>query len=756
MLRQRSSTRRSDAVKLTLTAIPVRFSTDHVVGGSLPYESREQLDDLRSRYSATHVFHRAGNSVLAVPLTEDVEPLGVAAQLRLNERGLNSRLVREALGRHFSTLRYTMRHRGHSIQLSASSRDMIAKLVSDSSRSRLGGLSLHPVYEFDVRLLHPRDKDPLCVVTLNARVRASISLTVEDLLRKGINLDGRYVASADDGRLLGRVASIQRSTISLEDSRNLDSVEASECVLEPRVENLLMCLSHISGVDEGSLRSRFNQASFGVTGALGKKEFVDRFSKHLESEGEFTAANGVTFQFGDVVHAGEDAGFPVTKLPQPEFVFHPTGNKTHRWHDGGLNLYGPFDFEFFSKKDPRIAVVTPRAYQGRVEGFLRNLKDGILNSSRFKKGFVQKYRLNDCLFDIHPFDEGGNSARSYREACLSAINGGPYDLAIVVTREEFHSFSATNNPYLVTKAALMSQGVPVQEIQIETIEGKGQEFILNNVALACYGKLGGIPYTILAPSQMPHELIIGLDSLQIGEGRLSPRSRVVGITTIFSSDGNYLLSNVAKEVAYEEYIEELKESLATSIGEISRRNAWQQGDKLRLVFHVFKPLKDSEAQAVKSFVKSLVDYNVEFAFLTLSYDHPLTILDEGEEASYGNGSSGPKGKLVPDRGWAVRTGGRELLVALTGPSQLKTQYQGCPSPVLIKLHRESTFNDLTYLGQQVYKFTFLSWRSFSPGALPVTTAYSQFIGRLLGQLSGLPNWNPDMLATHLRTSRWFL
>ena len=276
------------------------------------------------------------------------------------------------------------------------------------------------------------------------------------------------------------------------------------------------------------------------------------------------------------------------------------------------------------------------------------------------------------------------------------------------------------------------------------------------MALACYGKLGGIPYTILAPSQMPHELIIGLDSLQIGEGRLSPRSRVVGITTIFSSDGNYLLSNVAKEVAYEEYIEELKESLATSIGEISRRNAWQQGDKLRLVFHVFKPLKDSEAQAVKSFVKSLVDYNVEFAFLTLSYDHPLTILDEGEEASYGNGSSGPKGKLVPDRGWAVRTGGRELLVALTGPSQLKTQYQGCPSPVLIKLHRESTFNDLTYLGQQVYKFTFLSWRSFSPGALPVTTAYSQFIGRLLGQLSGLPNWNPDMLATHLRTSRWFL
>ena len=106
------------------------------------------------------------------------------------------------------------------------------------------------------------------------------------------------------------------------------------------------------------------------------------------------------------------------------------------------------------------------------------------------------------------------------------MSGGRYDLAIVITREEFHSFSATTNPYLVTKAALMSQGVPVQEIQIETMESTGRQYILNNVALACYGKLGGIPYTILASRQVAHELIIGLDSLQLGEGRLSARSRV--------------------------------------------------------------------------------------------------------------------------------------------------------------------------------------------------------------------------------------
>ena len=55
---------------------------------------------------------------------------------------------------------------------------------------------------------------------------------------------------------------------------------------------------HISGADEGRLRSRFEQARFEVTGAQGKKEFVDRFTRHLESKGEFVAANCVTFQFG--------------------------------------------------------------------------------------------------------------------------------------------------------------------------------------------------------------------------------------------------------------------------------------------------------------------------------------------------------------------------------------------------------------------------------------------------------------------------
>ena len=140
MQRQRPSRHRSDPVKLTLTALPVRFKSDHVVGGELPYEGREQLDGLRSRYSATHVFHRTGNSVLTVPLTEDAEALGETTRLKLNEHALGCRLVRESLVRYFATLPYVMKRRRSSIVLLATSRDMIAGLLAKAPRSGLEGL----------------------------------------------------------------------------------------------------------------------------------------------------------------------------------------------------------------------------------------------------------------------------------------------------------------------------------------------------------------------------------------------------------------------------------------------------------------------------------------------------------------------------------------------------------------------------------------------------------------------------------------
>jgi argonaute-like protein implicated in RNA metabolism and viral defense len=306
----------------------------------------------------------------------------------------------------------------------------------------------------------------------------------------------------------------------------------------------------------------------------------------------------------------------------------------------------------------------------------------------------------------------------------------------------------------------MSQGAPVQEIEIETIrDDRGKPWILNNMALAVYAKLGGIPWVLTSTPGMTHELIFGIGSARIQTKRLSESERVVGITTVFNGDGNYLLYNVSKDVPYEEYQSTLLQSLKDCLEEIKARYGWQPGDNVRLIFHQsFKKYRDVEAQAVKKFVQSITDFNVEYAFVHISTTHQWNIFDtQSDGADYWeNYKKFVKGKYVPMRGYCIPLGPQTALLTLTGPQQLKTHLQGCPDPILISIHRESTFTSQEYLISQIYKFTFMSWKSFFPSTMPVTIAYSDMIANLMGQLKPVQNWNPEILTTKLRESRWFL
>lgn len=115
-----------------------------------------------------------------------------------------------------------------------------------------------------------------------------------------------------------------------------------------------------------------------------------------------------------------------------------------------------------------------------------------------------------------------------------------------------------------------------------------------------------------------------------------------------------------------------------------------------------------------------------------------------------------KGEKVPERGLLVPLGPRAALVTLTGPRQLKTDLQGCPSPMLVSVHPISTFNDLHYIAKQVFDLTFMSWPSFNPSTQPVSVSYPNMVVELLGNLRRIPNFNSDILVTRLQESRWFL
>jgi hypothetical protein len=142
---------------------------------------------------------------------------------------------------------------------------------------------------------------------------------------------------------------------------------------------------------------------------------------------------------------------------------------------------------------------------------------------------------------------------------------------------------------------------------------------------------------------------------------------------------------------------------------------------------------------------------VQFAFLHLSDEHEWMLFDQNSDGYK------ERGRGVPERGHAVEVSRSEMLVSVAGPREMKLPLQGLPRPLLLKLHRESTFTDLEYLARQVFRFTYMSWRRPYPSKKPVTILYSDLIAELLGNLRHVKNWNADIVSSpSLRDKRWFL
>jgi hypothetical protein len=455
------------------------------------------------------------------------------------------------------------------------------------------------------------------------------------------------------------------------------------------------------------------------------------------------------------VGAGDEERTPLKsrKIAEPTFEFAPGGGKTSQSAARGLDEYGPYDSESFTPKNPVIAVVTPAAFKGTAEMFIRSFLDGIPRTP-YAKGFTRKFHLGSCEVAFEAFSSRPDDVAVYRNACLAALRKSRKpDLAFVITSEEQEELRGNDSPYLVCKSVFMGQGVPVQNVQIETVRGNRIAYPLDSIALASYAKLGGTPYVIAAAAAMTQELVIGIGSAHVRQARLTDPERVVGITTVFSADGSYLLANQSREADYADHPAELLRSLESCIGHVRERNGWQPDDALRLVFHVFKPLKDIEARAVKDLVQKLAGQyaKVEFAFLTLSDHHDWLLFDQNSSGYNG------RGKGVPGHGRAIEVSRSETLISVTGPQDMKLRLQGLPRPLLLKLHRESTFTDMEYLAGQAFRFTAMSWRRPYPSREPVTILYSDLIAGLLGHLRHVKDWNSDIVSSPaLRDKRWFL
>jgi hypothetical protein len=322
------------------------------------------------------------------------------------------------------------------------------------------------------------------------------------------------------------------------------------------------------------------------------------------------------------------------------------------------------------------------------------------------------------------------------------------------------------NPYLAAKAWLLSQGVPSQAERLAKLRASRSDlpYILEDIALALYAKLGGGPWTVAPSRPLVHEVILGMAYAEFGD-RFRSRARYMGITAVFTSDGSYVMAAASPRCPYDAYPAALAETVRKTVARLKRDQGWAKGDTVRLVFHSAKPLtKKDISGAVAAAVQELGrDIHVEPAVLTILRDHPFTVSAPAEKGRSTaverfDGSRGwaTVGEAAPSRGTCVDLGDTRRLLCGTGPFLIRREGDPIPQPLLLELHQSSVFKDMTALTRQVFQLTGLSWRSVRPASEPVTLQYPRLIAKLIARLDQYPGWTDTLIDTRLMRSRWFL
>lgn len=755
-----------------------------VWAGVIPFESKESLQELRSQYRATHVFKRrvskTVDEVLVIALDGSQthlatthEEIGLRDHLGLAATLISEGIVRKFTGRQYAVLDFrpvkvvTQYDEGNLI------REACNKLgINDPLPD---WLSARQMLEFDVRIFEFKKASAFVGVACGAKTYREINLNAAQLLEMGIDLAGVYVsrkvAKRDERleareELLGRVVTVRGDVLVLDDCKTEQSeFKAKEVWVEAKADIFGRCLDKAFANSSGRISACLQQMQSLIRSGAPRFELMKKAVGAL-SKMKIELVSGVTVSFGPIFNAAGSGTFPEQeRIPETLFIFDPS-RQPQKYKTGGMDKQGPYLWSKFTPNSPRICVVCQKRRKGEVEKFVTKLlsgvPDGPSGKNYFPKGFWNLYRLSPSKPEF--FCADNETPHAYRKAVQSALEAqdeaNPWHLALVQMEDGTHVLKGDQNPYLVTKASFLSQQIPVQGFDVDTIGYRGStlEFALSNMALGCYAKLGGTPWVLQYDDTVAHELVIGLGSSVISDSRLSgERKRIVGITTVFTGAGLYLLGHTSRAVPFDEYQATLCDILKSTLERVSQDRNWQKGEHVRLVFHAgFKRFSDDEVKAVKDATSMLSDYHVEFAFLEVVDQHPLLLVDPDEQGApdYRSYSKEKKGAMAPARSLCLHLNKRESLLVLTGPKEVKKASDGLPSPVLLRLHRGSTFHDMTYLARQVYAFSDHSWRTFGASSMPVTILYSSAIAKLLGNMDTL--WNPDSIVGKLRRSRWFL
>lgn len=730
-------------MSIVLNAFPLKIPELELDVLEIPY-NKDILDELRINHRKTHTFRRQGNSILIFSMDGTFPVSGTQQSINLKDNfGIFCSLVKDGLIRHLIEL-------GRN-PLGFNPIELISIKPEDNLLAPILGetypFKICAKYTIDTRIIngHP-------YLVIDCTTRKVIKENCFFFLSNGFDLIGRYVVSEQqDGykKFLGVITAINGEILSVtRPDGQIVQTNARETYLEANLTNFEDFIFHTDGIRKDAIVEKIRQSISIFNGGENKKKNIDRLRTYIQSK-FIPLINGSYIEIEDSPNIQQEC----RQMQKPVFVFNDNGEAD--WTEKGLSQWGPYTKRTFDRNDPSICVICAQYDQGRVEQFVHKLLKGIPSSKYFKSGLEGKFALGTSRVEV--FTTATENLEGFKNAIEAAIrkkaeDGGRWDLALVQVRQSFKKLKIEENPYYLGKSLFFLHQVPVQDFTIELLSQSDYSlsFSLNNMTLACYAKMGGVPWLLKSSRTLSHELVIGIGSANIGQERGTHGQRVMGITTVFSGDGSYIVSSTSKAVVPEAYREALTSTLSETIEKIQKRMNWLKGDTIRLIFHAqVKKFNKEEIEAVRAVINKYREYQIEYTFLKISEDHGLHMFDSST-------SGLQRGRLAPMRGKTFKLSKHEMLVYLIGQRELRQDTDGHPRGIILDVHKESTFKDIQYLSAQIHCFASHSWRSYFPNPMPVTITYSDIIARNLGWLNQLPGWSDSIMIGKIGHSQWFL
>jgi hypothetical protein len=506
-------------------------------------------------------------------------------------------------------------------------------------------------------------------------------------------------------------------------------------------------ISHFKsrGIDESNLRIAENgetvipdyKTLYNFLKATGQESTFEYQVSKLESTSETFNIISKTIQWlnrnrnsiflpSDIKFKSFDLKYlPFDKI-HPEAFFAPkryfygglTNTKGLKYYNQMVKEYKPSSYGQFEEKDINISFVFPAEYEGLTEVFIRKLEEVFKNELHLKN------------LTFHPVKINGINLSEYENGIFQDENRlKKSDLFIIVVNKEIENLQPAFSPYYYCKAKLIGDGIPSQDIQIETIKQRIHPLALSNIALNIYAKIGGTAWTIEKEEKRKDELVIGIGSTTNKDGK-----SILGVAQIFHSDGRYIVGDCAPLSTIENYSRVLEDYLYNTLINVVEFQI-NTDSPFRLIFHLYKSAgKDNEIKAIENVAKRLSNYNFDFALIHIGYGHNFRI--------YNN-----DGKSEVRKGTYIKLDSRHGLIHFVSKSNL---------PLKIELDKRSIgFKDLFYLAKQVYWFSNLSHKSYNPSKKTVTIMYPSLMSAMTEKLSEVPHWNYDRLK-FVSDKIWFI